>query len=186
MCSPCRCQRLQPVIEACQADESVLFNTIDWLRDRVKDLSSSMKASQAVINSSEREIALGEAALSTGSCTFCGQDFSHLPQVAEKNAQIQAKIDQHNLARQEAAEALASAEAEKRTLDGILTVSEARFATLDANPDYVARVGKDLPPKLYWTPDLDVVGVHARHPGPGHPGRPDPHLPAHGTVPGAG
>lgn len=144
-------QRLQPAIEACQADENILFNTLEWLRDRVKDLASSMKASQAVINSSEREIALGEAALSTGNCTFCGQDFSHLPLVAEKNAQIQARIEQHNLARQEAAEALASAEAEKRTLDGILTVSEARFATLDANPDYVARVGKDLPPKLYWT-----------------------------------
>lgn len=144
-------QRLQPAIEACQADEHILFNTIDWLRDRVKDLASSMKASQAAINSSEREIALGEAALSTGNCTFCGQDFSHLPLVAEKNAQIQVKIDQHKRARQEAAEALASAEAEKRTLDGILTVSEARFATLDANPDYVARVGNDLPPKLYWT-----------------------------------
>lgn len=144
-------QRLQPAIEACQADEHILFNTIDWLRDRIKDLASSMKASQAVINSSEREIALGEAALSTGNCTFCGQDFSHLPLVAEKNAQIQAKIDQHKRARQEAAEAMASAEAEKRTLDGILTVSEARFATLDANPDYVARVGNDLPPKLYWT-----------------------------------
>jgi DNA repair exonuclease SbcCD ATPase subunit len=144
-------QRLQPAIEACQADEHILFNTIDWLRDRVKDLASSMKASQAVINSSEREIALGEAALSTGNCAFCGQDFSHLPLVAEKNAQIQAKIDQHKQSLQAAVEAQTSAEDEKRTLDGILTVSEARFALLDANPDYVGRVGNDLPPKLYWT-----------------------------------
>lgn len=144
-------QRLQQAIEACQADESILFNTIDWLRDRVKELASSMKASQAVINSSEREIALGEAALSTGNCTFCGQDFSHLPLVAEKNAQIQARVEQHKLSRQGAVEALASAEAEMRSLEGILTVSEARFATLDANPDYVSRVGNDLPPKLCWT-----------------------------------
>lgn len=144
-------QRLQPSIEACQADEALFFNTLATARQRLLELTKAIKVSQAAINGAERDIALAEASLSSGNCSFCGQDFSHLPQVMEKNAQIQVQIERHKHTLKTARESLEADTREKQTLDGIVTVSEARFALLDANPDYVARVGNDLPPKLYWT-----------------------------------
>lgn len=144
-------QRLQPAIEACQADEALFFNTLATARQRLLELTKAIKVNQAAINGAERDIALAEASLSSGNCSFCGQDFSHLPQVMEKNAQIQVQIERHKHTLKTARESLEADTREKQTLDGIVTVSEARFALLDANPDYVARVGNDLPPKLYWT-----------------------------------
>lgn len=144
-------QRLQPSIEACQADEAMLFVPIEQAQERAQVLARSMVARQLDIRAAERELALAEASLSTGNCSFCGQDFSHLPQVMEKNAQIQVQIERHKRVLLTSREALEEDTQEKQALDGIIAVSKVRFDLLKANPDYVARVGNDLPPKLCWT-----------------------------------
>ena len=144
-------QRLQPAIEACQADEAMLFVPLEHAQVRVLELNRAMVGSQLDIRAAERELALAEASLSTGNCSFCGQDFSHLPQVMEKNAQIQVQIERHKQALLAAREALEDDTQEKQALDGIIAVSKTRFELLSANPDYVSRVGNDLPPKLCWT-----------------------------------
>lgn len=148
--------RLQPYLTAPKAQvEGLDFNE---LKARLAKLGEEHAALMAASTRAAGDIQVAKAGLSFGNCGFCGQDFSHLPQVAEKNAALQRTIDaaQETLTTSKAAiEALRK---EQDLLNAIEADSRGRFATLSANPIYVQRSGTSLPPVLVWAgPDIDSL-----------------------------
>lgn len=125
------------------------------LAQEIENESAKLETAAAAVNSNTRKIDLAKAQISAGSCSFCGQDFSDLPAVAEKNAALQAEIDAATVAKAEAAAEVERASLEVRTLRALKAESDARFTVLEAHPDHLKRVGDTLPPTLEWIgPDI--------------------------------
>ena len=145
--------RLEPILEAPKARvEGLDFSE---LKDRMVQLDQECTALVAARAKAASDIEVAKAGLSFGNCGFCGQDFSHLPQVAEKNAELQRTIDaaQETLTTSKAV--LEAVRKEQSVLSAIEASCRVRFATLSANPTYVKRKGTHLPPTLVWAgPDI--------------------------------
>lgn len=100
--------------------------------------------------------ALAKGQISVGTCSFCGQDFSHLPEVARKNASLQEAVDSGEAEAEEMARVEAAARSEVRELQALLVEARARGALLESFPAYVRALdGADLPHTLEWIgPDI--------------------------------
>lgn len=100
--------------------------------------------------------ALAKGQISVGTCSFCGQDFSHLPEVARKNASLQEAVDSGEAEAEEMARVEDAARSEARELQALLVEARARGALLESFPAYVRALdGADLPHTLEWIgPDI--------------------------------
>lgn len=149
-------KRLQPTLEAPKATvEGLDYNE---LKSRMAQLGQEHTALVAAGAKASSDIEVAKAGLSFGSCGFCGQDFSHLPQVAEKNAELQRTIDAAQMTLTTSKASLEAVRKEQNVLSAIEADCRGRFATLNANLGYVKREGTHLPPTLVWTgPDIDSL-----------------------------
>ena len=96
------------------------------------------------------QIALLKQKWTHGSCTFCGKDFSGVPEVAVKNAETQSAIDQAVANRATAhAEGLA-ARSDWSTMRRIMTDSMGPLKVLAKLPEYASLADHELPPVLKW------------------------------------
>lgn len=134
------------------------------LKAHIADLKEAERLAQSALGDIGNKLYMRRSDLTSGTCSWCGQDFSHLPEVAAKNAQAQAEIDQLTAAEADVKAKLVQVQAELATLNAIQAASVPRLAALEANPDYVERVGTALPPTLRWIgPNVaDLVGAEAR------------------------
>lgn len=155
--------RLQPVL-APSTGPVTTEHSFSGLKAHIKDLHEAkdlaINAQVEILN----KIYLLKSDITNGSCSWCGQDFSHLPEVAAKNAETQKKIDAHQAAVEELEAKQKEILDELARLQDILEASQPRMAALEANPDYVERVGTALPPTLRWIgPNVaDLDGAESR------------------------
>jgi len=99
-----------------------------------------------------------QAKLSSGTCGFCGQDFSELPAVKAKNAELQAAIDSVNA---DLASAQSRAEARSEEIKSLGAVKAAGRPILAAAQKYAAYLDIDnsvYPPTLAWKGEVPTLG----------------------------
>ena len=154
--------RLAPLLAAPSGDAADYSPS--GLKAHIADLKEAERLAQSALGDIGSKLYMRRSDLTSGTCSWCGQDFSHLPEVAAKNAQAQAEIDQLTAAEADVKAKLVQVQAELATLNAIQAASVPRLAALEANPDYVERVGTALPPTLRWIgPNVaDLVGAEAR------------------------
>ncbi len=111
------------------------------------------------ITRTSSEVAAAKAQMSFGTCSFCGQDFSHLPEVAKKNAELQARIDAGEAQLLQDRARLAALKEEDDHLQAVARITARRQAVLDGHPDYLEVLDTDTcPPTLKWKgPDIDSL-----------------------------
>jgi DNA repair exonuclease SbcCD ATPase subunit len=149
-------KRLEPMLEAPEVKDH--DHSFSGLKEHIADLMSAGKLAESAINSAHNQAYLKRSDLTSGTCSWCGQDFSHLPEVAAKNTKLQAEIEGLELAMADATSKLGAIQKELAGLNATLIVSEPRMAALEAYPDHVVRVGSALPPTLQWIgPDVAAL-----------------------------
>lgn len=149
--------RLQPLL----ADPEVSLDnhSVTGLNEHIKDLRQADTLARSAITELHNKIYLKRSEISAGTCTWCGQDFSHLPQVAEKNAKLAEEIGDLTAVKNGTERKLAAIASEIALLAQVQTLTTERMAALESNPDYVERVGTTLPPVLRWIgPDVEAIG----------------------------
>lgn len=154
--------RLQQLLSA--PGEGTSDHSFSGLKAHIADLREAERLANLALNDIGKKLAMRRSDLTSGTCSWCGQDFSHLPEVAAKNAQLQAEIDQLVAAEVDTKAKREQVQADLAKLSAILEASQPRLAALEANPDYVERVGNALPPTLRWIgPNVaDLDGAETR------------------------
>lgn len=139
-------QRVKPMLEPVQGLR--VQTTLEDVRAEFDSLEVKMGEARAVQNAAATSIARDTALLSSGTCGFCGQDFSELPTVAAKNAELQAAID--TAATRISAAKVVEAECGDR-LKALRALRSASSALLQPLPEHVERTDVDLlPPSFKW------------------------------------
>lgn len=148
------------VVKLLQApDEVVEGYSFTGLQAYIADLAHAEKLAQTSLASTGSSLYLAKSALTSGTCSWCGQDFSHLPEVAEKNAKAQAEVDRLTAVEQVVKAKLKTLEEDLAEAHEVVRLSQPRISALQSNPQYLERVGETLPPTLKWIgPDLDSLG----------------------------
>lgn len=146
-------------VEACFTPEAARFNgTRDTLAERIREASDGQVEVAQRVSAAKVRIADARARISTGTCGFCDQDFSHLPQVAEKNAKLQEVIDAGEAQIKSDSELLAGLKASETNLRAILRVSDHRMTLFSSYQDLVKLADASLPSTFIWTgPDIDAL-----------------------------
>lgn len=100
------------------------------------------------------DLRLQQTLLTHGTCSFCGKDFSGVPEVEEKNAEVRTQIA--TLERM-LSDAKAQAELWGTSRDEALAIqraSKAPLRLLSAHPDLVEAVDDLMPPQLRWLKEV--------------------------------
>ncbi len=123
------------------------------LADLSAELAQTQVSDQALrdsLTTLKSDLKLLAAKLTHGTCTFCGKDFSGVPEVAARNADTTAKIT----ATEEAIKATyVAVEESAEELAGLRSVDKAHRAVIQAaavGGDDVELVGEELPQYLNW------------------------------------
>lgn len=132
------------------------------------EIERTKATAQAVAVQTERNkgsLALHRQKLLAGTCTFCGKDFSGVPEVAAKNAQTALDIATLEASIRDQTSELAEDLEYLKVLQGISSVSQPAEALLIKHPTLLAARSADMPVELCWIgPDIaadrpDIVGV---------------------------
>lgn len=147
-------ERLTPLL--LKPEVTASEHSFDGLKAHITDLKEAQRLAESALTEIGNKLYMRRSDLTSGTCSWCGQDFSHLPEVAAKNAATQAEIDTLVAMEADTNGKLSAIKAELAKLSAILEASQPRLAALEANPDYVERVGTTLPPTLRWIgPDVN-------------------------------
>lgn len=84
------------------------------------------------------EVASARAALLSGLCSFCGQDFSHVPEVVERNAATQARIAEIETKIGGLTETLSEITQREGEVNEVLQDTQSLMAKVNALPDLLA------------------------------------------------
>lgn len=129
----------------------VFKGTLEDLEAQIAVQRSSKVEAERLAARARSEADLLRAQLTAGSCGFCGQDFSNVPEVQAKNAEIErgiARLDADARARLESA---SEAGLEQDRLQGIKEASQPALRVLAVvGADYAALADDLLPPVLKW------------------------------------
>jgi DNA repair exonuclease SbcCD ATPase subunit len=127
------------------------------LDQAVLDHAEQVAAEAARIAELNGEIKLLKAALLQGTCTFCGKDFSGVPEVAARNEETRTALEDATIEVQNLGN---TAVATKKMLDTLRSVQARCVAPLAAlaKHDAVLALDDDLnPPRLKWIGPAYVV-----------------------------
>lgn len=91
-----------------------------------------------------------KAQLSLGTCSFCGQDFSEVPEVKAKNAQVQEDIKLVEFNQANAAAQVEELQKQLDELEAIQTQGRPTLAFLQKNGQYLETDDSVYPPILKW------------------------------------
>lgn len=133
--------------------------TYESARERLARLEASVKSLTAHVWELRKNISVWEAAVTTGTCSVCGQDFSHLPEVAAKNAETAGKIKQAEADLAALNVEVDGAKALVDTLKYVVRQTEHSATLLEGNPGYLGVSDLTLvPPTLVWIgPDVRAL-----------------------------
>ena len=123
------------------------------------EAQKGLDAARAALRKGDVQLAALQAKMNSGNCTFCGKDFSDLPEVQAKNAQLQECID---LVSAELSDAEKSADEFQLQIKGLSEIQAGGKATLAAiqkHAQYLSIDAVSYPPFFAWKgdePDLKV------------------------------
>lgn len=137
--------------------------TLSSLEVEISLTRTQQEIRRSQVATEDRNAAMARVKISLGSCTTCGQDISSLPQVAQQNADLEAKALGHDslaITHQAAAEEL---NAYLVALEDVRERAMPRIYLLRSHPDYLRAVGDEIPATLKWIGGEipDVVGDEA-------------------------
>lgn len=146
-------------VEPYFTSEAVGFNgSRETLAERIKECSDFQIEAQRSQSDARAKVAAATAQISTGTCGFCGQDFSHLPEVAKKNAELLAVIEAGEAQVLKDGATMATLKASEENYRHIARLADHRATLLGSYSEYVKAKDVSLPATLVWTgPDLETL-----------------------------
>lgn len=129
--------------------------SLEALQEAITGFTEQADRARRAAATARETVARATAQLSHGTCSFCGQDFSDLPEVARKNAELQAEIDAAKEAITSNGATEAAAKLSLTSHQAILTASAVLKQPL---PEFIERDGHHLPPSFKWVgPDVATL-----------------------------
>lgn len=133
-----------------KADIATYEGTVEALRADIAAGAKALGEDQLKHANLDGEVRLLRQALTHGSCTFCGKDFSGVPEVAEKNASTTRRIEEISAARHALSQKLVEQRSDVEAMQSIELASRPALALLAAHLAYVKLADGELPPMLSW------------------------------------
>lgn len=150
--------KVQPHTGVRVADAVTFEGTIEDLREELARGAAFVNTGNLRLSKIDGEVKLLEQALTHGSCTFCGQDFSDVPAVKARNAETHEKISVLEIEQGELAAKVREQHSDNETLRDIEMASRPALKTLAETVGYSELVDNELPPVLRWTgPTLNAT-----------------------------
>ena len=121
---------------------------------------TGLDAARASLRAGDVKFAALQSKLNSGNCTFCGKDFSDLPEVQAKNDQIQQCMDDVSAELASAQTAADTLQAEIKVLGAIRNGGKASLAAIQKYAEYLDIDDNSFPPFFAWKgeePDEDEV-----------------------------
>jgi DNA repair exonuclease SbcCD ATPase subunit len=144
-------KQVQPLL----GDELPRFNgtAAEW-QTRAETLQSTLDSARKERSAAEVAIVKLEAAVNSGSCTFCGKDFSDLPEIKAKNAELQGQIAKlrHDIAHLDSV--TGSAKETLANLKDIQTEGRPTLANASKYAQYLVIDESVYPPILTWNGEV--------------------------------
>lgn len=132
----------------------------DWA---VAGIDAALKAEQVRLTEVTQAIKVAEAKLiSSSTCGFCGQDVSAFPEVARKNAELQAEIQSSNNALSEADKRIENLESDQQVLLATQAQTPRVLAAVKGIEAFLDRDDSFVPPLFSWrgeVPSAERVDV---------------------------
>lgn len=142
--------KVLPFTRARGPEDVTYEGTIDALAAELTASVANSNAVKQTLVKQAGDIRLLEQTLTHGSCTFCGKDFSGVPEVAAKNAGTQAQLDALRAERAQLALSIEGAGGEQDMMANIQSGSRAALRVLAELPGYCELADNELPPVLRW------------------------------------
>lgn len=127
---------------------------------------AGLDAARAALRTSDVKFAALQAKLNSGNCTFCGKDFSDLPEVKAKNAQIQELMDGFSAETSAAQISADNFQAVIKAMNEVRDGGKASLAAVQRYAEYLDIDDNSFPPFFAWkgeepsdelvTPDYDA------------------------------
>lgn len=130
---------------------------VEGLEEAVETDTANATKVRNLVTQLTGDLRLQQTLLTHGTCSFCGKDFSGVPEVEEKNAEVRAQIA--NLEKM-LADATSQAEMWDKSRDEALAIqraSKAPLRLLSAHPDLVEAVDDLMPPQLRWLKEVPAA-----------------------------
>jgi len=102
----------------------------------------------------EGELRLQQSALTHGTCSFCGKDFSGVPEVEARNAATRGRIDDLAADLDTAKACAVMWEQNRSEAAAVHSASKPRLRLLSAHPDLVEALDDQMPPRLVWLKEV--------------------------------
>ncbi|MBT2325545.1 AAA family ATPase [Variovorax paradoxus] len=138
--------------------------SLDALLDEIGKTRKQVSAIARRIEEQRTAARMAEVKISTGNCATCGQDISHLPEVAARNADLRETV---RIAREEEAQLVTQHDelsAYLAELEAVQKESAPRLQVVDRFQGFVDTADALLPPTLIWIGGEipDDVGAEAQ------------------------
>lgn len=157
-------RRARPYMEPLQDGTPSVGGTAESLEGNLRDTRKLLRDTESLVSVCVADIRVLEQQLLHGLCSFCGKDFSGVPEVEAKNSQLREKIEAKH---SELAGLTRTVDNQRQQLEVLLTIQESSKKPNDLIAQFPALLGAEKaqqPPLLRWIgPELqgDTVDVSA-------------------------
>lgn len=111
---------------------------------------AGLDTARASLRTGDVKFAALQAKLNSGNCTFCGKDFSDLPEVQAKNAETQAVMDSVSAELAAAQAAADTSQAEVKALNAVQAGGRPSLAAIQKHAAYLSVDDNSYPPFFSW------------------------------------
>ena len=142
--------KVKPFTGARDPDAATFDGTVEALRAEMADAATKDRAGSLELSRLDGQVALLKQSLTHGSCTFCGKDFSGVPEVATKNAALQSQLDSLVSSRAALAADIDVVGGDLEAMRNIEMASRPALKVLAELSEIAALADNELPPVLKW------------------------------------
>lgn len=134
--------------------------SVDGLDQDILNAKVDRNASETRIATLKGEVNLLNQKLIQGTCTFCGKDFSGVPEVEEANAKIRTALGTAEDSLKAESTGLVNLKSDLTSMEQIKRDSVPALTVLRTYPELCELADNELPPILKWT-GPNVAATHA-------------------------
>ena len=127
---------------------------VEGLEKEIAQYTRTISETLTKVTRLEGDVRLQRAALTHGTCSFCGKDFSGVPEVEARNADVRAQIQKLEEDLAQANSLLVTQESYCAMALTVQKDSRAPLRLLSAHPDLVEAVDDLMPPQLRWLKEV--------------------------------